>query len=124
VQDDAELQGDTHQPAESYPDVQGALPPSYPVEPDGPRHKPRLPVGGSLRPWFALGSGLVLLVLLIIFVAENSGSVTVSFLGSRGSISLALALLIAAVVGAAVTLLIGVASVLRARMRARRLGRG
>jgi uncharacterized integral membrane protein len=78
------------------------------------------PRGPSLRPWLSLGSALVLLVLLVIFIAENSRSVKVSFLGAHGSMSLALELLIAAVVGAALALLIGVASVLRFRVRARR----
>jgi uncharacterized integral membrane protein len=62
----------------------------------------------------------VLLILLIIFIAENSRSVTVSFLGAGGHISLALALLIAAVVGAAVTLLVGSARILQLRRQVRR----
>jgi uncharacterized integral membrane protein len=62
----------------------------------------------------------VLLILLIIFIAENSRSVTVSFLGAGGRISLALALLIAAVVGAAVTLLVGSARILQLRRQVRR----
>jgi uncharacterized integral membrane protein len=37
---------------------------------------------------------------LIISIAENSGSVTVSFLGANGRISLGLAMLAAAAVGA------------------------
>ena len=65
----------------------------------------------------------VLLVLLIIFIAENSRSVTISFLGAHGHISLALALLIAAVVGVAVTLLAGTARILQLRREVRRTRR-
>ena len=79
---------------------------------------PRATNAGRL--WITLGVAIVLLVLLIIFVAENSRSVTISFLGARGHISLALALLIAAVVGAAVTLLAGTARILQLRLEVRR----
>lgn len=74
----------------------------------------------------AIGIATVLLILLIIFIAENSSSVTISFLGAHGRISLALALLIAAVVGAVVTLLAGTARILQLRLevRRRRGGRG
>jgi len=57
---------------------------------------------------------------LIIFIAENSGSVTVSFLGAHGRISLGLAMLGAAVVGALVTLLVGTTRILQLRREVRR----
>lgn len=66
---------------------------------------------------------VVFLALLVVFVAENSGSVKVSFLGAHAHISLALALLIAALVGAAVALLAGSARILQLRAEVRRLGR-
>lgn len=72
------------------------------------------------RVWVAIGIATVLLILLIIFIAENSSSVTISFLGAHGRISLALALLIAAVVGAVVTLLAGTARILQLRLEVRR----
>jgi uncharacterized integral membrane protein len=75
------------------------------------------------RMWISLAVATVLLVLLIIFIAENSRSVTVSFLGVHGHISLALALLIAAVVGVVVTLLAGTARILQLRWEVRRTRR-
>lgn len=72
------------------------------------------------RIWVALALATVLLALLIVFIAENSRSVTISFLGAHGHISLALALLIAAVVGVAVTLLSGTARILQLRWEVRR----
>lgn len=72
------------------------------------------------RVWIAIGIATVLLVLLIIFVAENSKSVTISFLGATGHIDLGLALLIAAVVGAAVALLAGTARILQLKREVRR----
>jgi uncharacterized integral membrane protein len=75
---------------------------------------------GAARLWVSVALATALLVLLIIFIAENSKQVTVSFLGVHGHISLALALLIAAVVGAAVTLLAGTARILQLRREVRR----
>jgi uncharacterized integral membrane protein len=66
---------------------------------------------------------IAFLALLVVFVAENSGSVEVSFFGAHTRISLALALLIAALVGAAVTLLVGSARILQLRAEVRRRGR-
>jgi uncharacterized integral membrane protein len=84
------------------------------VEPQAPKRT------NAGRVWIAVAVATVLLALLIIFIAENSRSVTISFLGARGHISLALALLIAAVVGAAVTLLAGTARILQLRLEVRR----
>ncbi len=85
---------------------------------DPPARVPRATNAG--RTWISLALATVLLVLLIIFIAENSRAVTISFLGAHGHISLALALLIAAVVGAAVTLLAGTARILQLRWEVRR----
>jgi uncharacterized integral membrane protein len=71
----------------------------------------------------ALACVVVLVVLLIIFIAENSGRVKVSFLGANGRISLGLAMLIAAVVGALVTLLVGTTRILQLRREIRRYAR-
>ena len=49
------------------------------------------------RLWTMLIPALVFLVLLIVFIAENGQRVEVKFFGASGHISLALALLIAAV---------------------------
>lgn len=81
---------------------------------------PRVSRTNAGRVWIALALAAVLLVLLIIFIAENSRSVTISFLGANGHISLALALLIAAVAGVVVTLLAGSARILQLRWEVRR----
>jgi putative membrane protein len=93
-------------------------PEQTPAEQTPAEQTPRATNAG--RVWIALAVATVLLALLIIFIAENSRSVTISFLGAHGHISLALALLIAAVVGAAVTLLAGTARILQLRLEVRR----
>jgi uncharacterized integral membrane protein len=83
-----------------------------------PAQAPR--ASSAARLWVSVALATALLVLLIIFIAENSKEVTVSFLGIHGHISLALALLIAAVVGVAVTLLAGTARIMQLRREVRR----
>jgi uncharacterized integral membrane protein len=86
-----------------------------------PEAAPRATNAG--RTWIAIACATVLLVLLIIFIAENSRQVTISFLGAGGRISLGLALLIAAAAGAAVVLLAGTARILQLRWEVRRVRR-
>ena len=114
----------TGAPADANPAVVGdeAAPPLVAIaEPPAEGSAPRATNAGRL--WITLAVATVLLILLIIFIAENSRSVTISFLGAHGHISLGLALLIAAVAGAAVTLLVGTARVLQLRREVRRRNR-
>jgi uncharacterized integral membrane protein len=59
----------------------------------------------------------VVLILLLVFILENTHSVTVSFFGAGGHIALGVALLLAAVGGALLTGLVGAARVLQLRRR-------
>jgi uncharacterized integral membrane protein len=70
--------------------------------------------------WVATGVALVLLVLLIVFILQNSTKVEVRFLGTSGSIPLGMALLIAAVGGGVVVGIAGIARVTQLRLTARR----
>ncbi len=79
---------------------------------------PKATVAG--RVWVAIGIAVVVLVLLIIFIAENSRDVTVSFLGAKGTLSLGLAMLIAALAGVVITLLVGTTRIFQLRREVRR----
>lgn len=70
--------------------------------------------------WVATGVALLLLILLIVFILQNSTKVEVQFLGVSGTISLGMALLIAAVGGGVVVAVAGVARITQLRMNARR----
>ena len=70
--------------------------------------------------WVATGVALVLLILLIVFILQNSTKVDVQFLGMSGAIPLGMALLIAAVGGGVVVAIAGVARITQLRMSARR----
>ena len=74
--------------------------------------------------WVATGAALLLLILLIVFMLQNSTKVEVQFLGLAGTIPLGIALLIAAVGGGVVVAIAGVARVTQLRMSARRVRRG
>lgn len=74
--------------------------------------------------WVATGAALLLLVLLIVFMLQNSTRVDVQFLGWTGTIPLGIALLIATVGGGVVVAIAGVARVTQLRISARRARRG
>lgn len=91
------------------------------VEPDQPHPKGdplrRSRTSGAFVALVLLG---LLLVLLIIFIAQNTQKVHVSFLGWDGTTPLAVALLIAAVGGILVTAFAGLLRIWQLRRRVRR----
>ena len=68
----------------------------------------------------ATSVALLLLILLIVFILQNTTEVEVHFLGLSGTIPLGMALFIAAVGGGVVVAIAGVARVTQLRMNARR----
>lgn len=68
----------------------------------------------------ALIAGFVLLVLLLIFILENTEDVKINFLGLKGHISLGIALLLAAAGGALIVAVVGVARIGQLRLHERR----
>src|SRR5262245_17059564 len=80
------------------------------------------PLRGSRTSGFwaaTVGLG-VLLLLLIVFIAQNTRQTTVSFLAWDGEVPVAVALLIAAAAGMALALLAGLLRILQLRRRVRR----
>jgi uncharacterized integral membrane protein len=80
------------------------------------------PLRGSRTSGFwaaVVGLGLVLL-LLIIFIAQNTRETTVSFLAWEGEVPVAVALLVAAVAGLFLAGLAGMLRILQLRRRVRR----
>lgn len=70
--------------------------------------------------WFAVVALAVLLLLLIVFIAQNTQDVEVSFLGWDGRAPLAVSLLIATLVGIALAVVAGSLRILQLRRRVRR----
>jgi uncharacterized integral membrane protein len=69
--------------------------------------------------WLGICLAAVLLVVLITFLLQNTSSVEVSFLWLHGQIPLAIALLIAGVGSALLTMIVGVARITQLRRRFR-----
>jgi uncharacterized integral membrane protein len=70
--------------------------------------------------WIAIALFAVLLLLLIIFIAQNTQRVAISFLGWSGQAPLAVSLLAASLVGIVLTLVAGSLRIVQLRRRIRR----
>jgi uncharacterized integral membrane protein len=70
--------------------------------------------------WLGIWAGAVALILLIIFVAQNTATVRIHFLWLSGSVSLAVALLVAGVGGAIVAMAVAAARIIQLRRLVRR----
>jgi uncharacterized integral membrane protein len=104
-----------------------ALDPSPDLLPPGPVVKPteshlrvKVPRTRLSAAWLGIWAGAVVLILLIIFVAQNTATVRIDFLWMSGSVSLAVALLIAGVGGAIVAMAIAAARIIQLRRLVRR----
>jgi uncharacterized integral membrane protein len=83
------------------------------------RHDP-LRRSQTSRAWVTLVGLAVLLLMLVVFVAQNTQDVEVSFLGWNSRAPLAVALLVAAVVGILIAVVAGSLRILQLRRRVRR----
>ena len=103
------------------PSVNGSAPPP----PAAPVRRRRLRTSiGSART--ALIVGVLALIVLVIFITQNADAVKISFLGAQVRLSLAVALLIAAIAGALLMAAAGTARITQLRMvmhRDRQIGR-
>jgi uncharacterized integral membrane protein len=86
-----------------------------PATPEKPTHRTR--TSGA---WTGVIAGAVVLLLLLIFILENTQKVKISYFGATGHLPLGVGLLLAAVAGALIVGLVGVARVLQLRTRAKR----
>ena len=72
------------------------------------------------RAWLAVVALAVLLLLLIIFIAQNTQDVEIKFLGWEGQSPLAVSLLAAAVAGIFLSVIAGSLRILQLRRRVKR----
>ncbi len=68
----------------------------------------------------ALIAGIGVLILLVVFIAQNASAVHITFFGAHASVSLAVALLVAAIAGALVMAAAGAARITPLRRTRRR----
>ena len=79
----------------------------------------RMPITRTGAAWFGICTAALVFVVLIIFMLQNTRSVEVNFLGMHGNLPLALALLIAGVGAAILTMVIGTARITQLRRQSR-----
>jgi uncharacterized integral membrane protein len=73
--------------------------------------------------WVASIAAVVVLLLLLIFILQNGSRVEINIFGANPSLPLGVALLLAAVLGALLVALIGIARVVQLRHTARRIAK-
>ena len=77
----------------------------------------------TARAWTGTVAAIVLLILLLVFILQNTASVKINFVGAHGHVPLGIALLVAAVAGGLIVLIVGAARITRLRLRTRRAER-
>ena len=92
------------------------------VDEEAPTRPTRDPLRGSKTSgaWISVAGLGVVLLLLIIFILQNTQSVEVTFLGWNGHAPLAVSLLIATVAGLFLALVAGSLRIIQLRRRVRR----
>ena len=93
---------------------------------DLPETSPEQPHGSAVKftktsaVWSALVPGFVILLVLLIFIAQNTESTEFAFLGWHWSLPLGVAILAAAVCGGLLTVAAGTARILQLRRAAKK----
>ena len=97
--------------------------PSEPDEPLAKGTKSAEPAVGFTRAgalWTALIAGFLILILLLIFISQNTAEVPFTFLGLHWTLPLGVAILLAAVGGGLLTVAVGTARIIQLRRAAKR----
>lgn len=105
--------------------VPGEIPATDTPTADNPSVKPPVPENAvhftrAAALWSALIVGFLVLIVLLIFIAQNTDSGTFHFLGWNWSLPLGVALLGAAVLGGLITTLAGVVRIVQLRRAAKK----
>ena len=70
--------------------------------------------------WSALITGFVILIVLLVFIMQNTESTTINFFGLEWNLPVGVALLLAAVCGGLLTVAVGTARIVQLRRAAKR----
>jgi uncharacterized integral membrane protein len=114
------MSDDLRSTQDTQPDPAPTALPQAPDVPPTTSPTRRLPLTRTGAAWVGICVAALLFVVLIIFMLQNTRSVEVSFLWMTGSLPLALALLIAGVGAAILTMVVGAARITQLRRLSRR----
>jgi uncharacterized integral membrane protein len=98
-------------------------PPPKPTQPPKGGAKSAEPAIGLTRAgalWTSLIGGFLILILLLIFIAQNTASTSFQFFGWHWSLPLGVAILLAAVGGGLLTVAVGTARIVQLRRAAKK----
>lgn len=84
------------------------------------REDMRVPSTRTSSAWTLLAVGTLVVLLMLVFILQNTQHARVNFLWLHGSIPLGAALLLSAVVGALIVLCLGAGRLLQVRLATRR----
>jgi putative membrane protein len=101
------------------PNPPASAPAKTPAEAPKTQHRPTRT--GNIHAGLIIAT--VLLALLVVFLAQNAHTVTISFVGAQLHVSLAVALLAAALAGALILGAAGTARITQLRLNTRRAAR-
>ena len=100
--------------------------PEQPFEPLGAAEPPQSPPEDAVKftraaaLWTSLIVGFLVLIVLLIFIAQNTDPGTFHFLGWNWTLPLGVALLLAAVGGGLLAVMVGAARIVQLRLAARK----
>ncbi|MGB8386708.1 LapA family protein [Mycobacterium sp.] len=107
----------------SHTPVSPGEPPAKPAQAPKTVAKPAEPAVGFTRAgalWSSLIAGFLILILLLIFITQNTATTPFTFLGWHWSLPLGVAILLAAVVGGLITVAVGTGRILQLRRVAKK----
>jgi uncharacterized integral membrane protein len=107
------------------PDPLPGTPPAEPLggpAPSSPGSRPESAVKFTRAAalWSALITGFLVLIILLVFIMQNTASTTIHFLGWAGSLPVGVAILLAAVCGGLLTVAVGTARIVQLRRAAKK----
>lgn len=107
------------QPGESASPNAAPVPPRPPT-PEAQRAVAEVKFTRAAALWSALITGLLILVVLLVFIVQNTESASMAFLGWHWTLPLGVQILLAAVGGALITVMVGAARIIQLRRAAKK----
>ena len=100
--------------------------PDQPPQPNGPAQDNTAPPESAVKftrtasIWTSLTAGFLILIVLLIFITQNTASAQFAFLNLRWTLPLGVAILLAAIGGGLITVLAGTARIYQLRRAAKK----